>query len=263
VADYLSHLVRYVVLAGAAFALFYILFRRPAARRKIQAAQARPADIRREVLYSLSSFAVFAAMGVVTLVMYHWGWNRLYFDAGRYGAGYFWFSVAAIILVHDAWFYWTHRLLHWKPLFRIAHRVHHQSHTPTPWAAFSFHPVEAFIQAVMFPLLVIVLPAHPLAAGLWLLYMTAMNVSGHLGYEVLPAGFARHRLFRWHNTTVHHDMHHSHVRCNFGLYYNIWDRLMGTNHAGYEDLYDRVTAPPAEAEPLAGKHETFIGGTHA
>jgi sterol desaturase/sphingolipid hydroxylase (fatty acid hydroxylase superfamily) len=86
------------------------------------------------------------------------------------------------------------------------------------------------------------LPTHPLAAGLWLFYMTFMNVAGHLGYEFLPRGFASHRVFRWHNTPLHHNMHHSRVHCNFGLYFNLWDRLMGTNHPHYEDEYERCTA---------------------
>jgi len=97
------------------------------------------------------------------------------------------------------------------------------------------------VQAAVLPLTSLVLPLHPFAAMLWMLYMTSMNVGGHLGFEILPRGFATHRVFRWHNTTVHHDMHHRHINCNYGLYFNIWDRLMGTNHAHYEEEFDRVT----------------------
>ena len=41
-------------------------------------------------------------------------------------------------------------------------------------------------------------------------------------------------------------MHHRFVRCNYGLYYNVWDRLMGTNHERYEDEFDRVKASAAQ-----------------
>ena len=152
------------------------------------------------------------------------------------------FSTALLIFTHDAYFYWTHRLMHWKPLFPVVHRIHHLSHTPTPWAAFAFHPIEAVIQAGIFPLFILVVPVHPLAALVWLLYMTVMNVLGHCGFEILPRGFTRHPLSRWHNTSVHHDMHHHHVHCNFGLYYNVWDRLLGTNHARYDEEFERVKA---------------------
>ena len=73
----------------------------------------------------------------------------------------------------------------------------------------------------------------PLAALLWLIYMIVINVWGHLGYELMPAGFRHHWLMRWHNTTTHHDMHHRHVNANFSLYFNFWDRVMRTNHPDY------------------------------
>jgi sterol desaturase/sphingolipid hydroxylase (fatty acid hydroxylase superfamily) len=34
--------------------------------------------------------------------------------------------VAALDLLHDAWFYWTHRLLHWRPLYKYVHWEHHR-----------------------------------------------------------------------------------------------------------------------------------------
>jgi sterol desaturase/sphingolipid hydroxylase (fatty acid hydroxylase superfamily) len=35
-------------------------------------------------------------------------------------------------------------------------------------------------------------------------------------------------------------MHHRLVKCNYGLYFNIWDRLMGTNHPDYEKSFNEV-----------------------
>ena len=35
-------------------------------------------------------------------------------------------TVAALDLLHDAWFYWAHRLLHWQPLMRHVHYLHHR-----------------------------------------------------------------------------------------------------------------------------------------
>ncbi|MEX0741608.1 MAG: sterol desaturase family protein, partial [Phycisphaeraceae bacterium] len=147
------------------------------------------------------------------------------------------------------------------PLFRVVHRVHHLSHNPTPWASFSFHPLEAASHAIMFPLVAVVLPMHVSVVGIWLLYMTVMNVGGHLGFEILPRGFARHRLLGWHNTSVHHDMHHHRVHCNFGLYFNVWDRLMGTNHPDYLAEHDRITAGSAgdSVEPTGGAEPEKVG----
>lgn len=35
-------------------------------------------------------------------------------------------TVAALDVLHDTWFYWTHRLLHWRPLYRKIHYMHHR-----------------------------------------------------------------------------------------------------------------------------------------
>jgi sterol desaturase/sphingolipid hydroxylase (fatty acid hydroxylase superfamily) len=246
-AEYLAHLLRYLFFAGAAYLIFYVWFRRRVLGRKIQAAFPPSSDMRREIRYSLLSFLVFCGVGLLTVTLHRLGWTQLYFKISRHGWPYLWLSTLALIFIHDTWFYWTHRLMHWRPLFPLVHRIHHLSHNPTPWASFSFHPLEALIQGIVFPLTVLFLPIHPLAAFLWLGYMTFMNVLGHLGFEILPAGFVQHRIWRWHNTSVHHNMHHRHVHCNYGLYFNIWDRLMHTNHARYEEEYDRLSAPAGQA----------------
>jgi hypothetical protein len=44
--------------------------------------------------------------------------------------GYMVLTVVALDYLHDAWFYWTHRLLHWKPLYRHVHYLHHRYATP-------------------------------------------------------------------------------------------------------------------------------------
>ncbi len=82
-----------------------------------------------------------------------------------------------------------------------------------------------------------------------LTYMTVMNVVGHCGLEILPRGFAKHWLTRWHNTTTHHDMHHRYVRHNYGLYFNLWDRIIGTNHQVYKVEFERLKQPAAESLP--------------
>ncbi len=227
------HLFLYCAAAGGAYLVFHVLLKRWLAGRQIQQRQPSRAAIRRDILYSLSSVVVFALVGVLSRQLALHGWTKLYFRVDRYGWPYFWFSLVALIVLHDTWFYWTHRLMHWRRLFPIMHRVHHLSHTPTPWSALAFHPTEALVQALVFPLAAMLLPLHPSVALLWLIYMIVINAWGHLGFELLPAGFRRHPVFRWHNTTTHHDMHHRHVNGNYSLYFNFWDRVMRTNHPDY------------------------------
>ena len=77
-------------------------------------------------------------------------------------------------------------------------------------------------------MIVFTVPMHPLALMLFLAYMIVRNVVGHLGFEIWPAGFARHPLTRWHLTPTHHDLHHRFGKGNYGLYFSLWDDWMGT-----------------------------------
>lgn len=35
-------------------------------------------------------------------------------------------TLVALDYLHDTWFYWTHRLLHCRPLYSSIHYMHHQ-----------------------------------------------------------------------------------------------------------------------------------------
>jgi sterol desaturase/sphingolipid hydroxylase (fatty acid hydroxylase superfamily) len=87
---------------------------------------------------------------------------------------------------HDAYFYWALRLMHHPKIFKHVHLVHHRSTNPSPWAAYSFHPIEAVLEAGIFPLIVFTIPMHSLALVTVLIYMITRNVLGHLGMEILP-----------------------------------------------------------------------------
>lgn len=68
-------------------------------------------------------------MWAIVEVMYARGWGQLYtgpiFDSAWHVA-YIALCLVALDYVHDAWFYWTHRLLHWKPLYQRVHCIHHR-----------------------------------------------------------------------------------------------------------------------------------------
>jgi sterol desaturase/sphingolipid hydroxylase (fatty acid hydroxylase superfamily) len=142
-------------------------------------------------------------------------------------------STLAVILIHDTYFYWTHRWMHHPSVYRWVHAVHHRSTAPTPWAAFAFHPIEAVIESGSLVPLVWLVPLHPGAILISVIYLALMNVLGHLGYEFFPAWVARTGLWDWQNVTTHHDWHHRTMRGNYSLYFNFWDRVCGTNDPAY------------------------------
>jgi lathosterol oxidase len=237
--ELVSNFLRYFLVAAAFFLVFWVWGVWPA--RRIQGRRPSLARIRSEVWWSLSTVVVFSLVGLLNTAAIKAGWTRVYFAIGERGVTGFVTSLVLMVVLHDAYFYWTHRLLHHPAFFQRFHRVHHLSTTPTPWAAYSFHPVEALVQAGIFPLLVFLVPAHPVALFLFLLYMIVRNVLGHLGVETFPRGFAGRSWTRLHTTTTHHDLHHRDFRGNYGLYFGWWDMLLGTEHPDYRREFDVVT----------------------
>ncbi len=229
--------IRYVLMAGIAFLAWY--GRRGTSRRsgKLQPAMPRGAQIRREIAYSAMAVLVF---GLVNGVIFGYGivpHTQVYWDIAQYGWAYFWLSIPLMILVHDAYFYWTHRLLHTQALFRTFHGVHHLSTNPTPWTSYAFHPLESVVQALGVVLIMFIMPTQPWAILIFQTISTAVNVHGHLGYDLYPRGWPQHWLGRWINTSVAHNTHHDKPRYNFGFYFLFWDRWMGTLDPSYEAKY--------------------------
>jgi sterol desaturase/sphingolipid hydroxylase (fatty acid hydroxylase superfamily) len=234
--------LRYFLTAAPFYLVFWVWRPGWLASRRTQTTEPEARRIASEIAYSLMTVVIFSVVGTTLVFAQRAGLTRIYLTLGERGWPYFWASIAAAILVHDAYFYWTHRLLHWRPLYRLAHHVHHRSTSPSPWAAYAFHPLEALVQAGVYVLLLFMVPMHPLALMLFLVYMIVRNVVGHLGYEIWPASFARYPLTRWHLTVTHHDLHHRHGKGNYGLYFSFWDDWAGTTRADYAAAYEAVTA---------------------
>lgn len=234
--------IRYIIIAGGAFLIFYKLFPRHVARLKIQKRQAKKADFLREAGYSLLSSLVFAV--IATLVLYTSFVHHTLVYHHLHGYPLWWIPVSAVLalVVHDTYFYWMHRLLHHKRLYRHTHLAHHKSINPSPLASYSFHLLEAVAEGGIILVVSMVLPMHPLSMMLFIVSGFVINVYGHLGYELMPRGFRHSFLFGILNTSVHHNLHHSRFKGNYGLYFRIWDRLMGTEHPDYVKDYDRVQA---------------------
>lgn len=243
--------LRYLVFAGVLYLIFYIWKKREFFRFKIQQKFPDNKNIIREIGYSFLSLFIFAMVGSALFILRKHGYTKMYLDFSEHSLAYFFFSTLAFIVIHDTYFYWAHRLMHRKEIYKYVHKVHHLSTNPTPWAAFAFHPIEALVEVGIVPLMMFLMPLHPYAILIWVLYQTGMNVLGHLGFELFPDGFTTGTISKWHNTSVHHNMHHKLVRCNYGLYYNFWDRIMGTNHAQYEQEFEMVKARAGKLKGLA------------
>jgi sterol desaturase/sphingolipid hydroxylase (fatty acid hydroxylase superfamily) len=201
------------------------------------------AQIRREIGWSLLSAAIYGVpAGIVMYGWLHHDLTLIYRDSGAYPLWYWPVSLFIYLLLHDGWFYWTHRVMHRPKLFRIAHAVHHASKPPTAWTAMSFHPVEATLGAVFVPCLVFVIPIHVGALSTFVAIATLMGVINHMGWEIFPRWVIHSPLGNWVITASHHEKHHEEYRCNFGLYFRFWDRLCKSDRGLSTRLAKRASA---------------------
>jgi lathosterol oxidase len=231
---------RYLLFTGSFYLVFYVWKNKRYWASKIQQRYPEKQHIFREIKYSFFTVLIFGVIIMLTVIAGMKGWTLVYAPFDKYGYFYYFLSIGLMIVLHDTYFYWTHRLMHWKPIFKYVHKVHHLSINPTPFAAYAFHPVEAVVEVGIIPLIAFTIPHHSTTIVIFGIYSLLLNVAGHLGYELFPKGFASHRFFKWHNTSTHHNMHHRLVKCNYGLYFNFWDRVMSTNHPTYEESFDQV-----------------------
>lgn len=244
---------RYLIAASITFAVVWMLRRTALKTRKIQAREATSADMRREFLQSLQSVFVYT-IGVCFLI-----WGRevgLFYSILGDGIG-LWtdlFILAAIIIAHDAYFYWAHRFMHHPKLFKTFHRAHHRSITPTPWAAYSFAMPEAAVMFMFVPIWQFFVPTPGWVMFTWLNFQIIRNAMGHAGFEFMPRWWLATPLTSWINTTTHHDLHHhGGFNKNYGLYFTWWDKWMGTEHKDYHAKFAEVVNRPREKSVDTGQ----------
>ncbi len=138
-----------------------------------------------------------------------------------------------LILLTPMWisfhFYWIHRFLHWPPLYRIAHNLHHRNNNIGPWSGLSMHPIEHFL-FFSSVLLHWIIAAHPVVILFHLQHQALTAATSHAGFDALL--MKDKRALELGN--FHHQMHHRYFECNYGSLEVPWDKYFGSYHDGTE-----------------------------
>lgn len=187
-----------------------------------------------EIKWSVLTSGIFALAGAVMGLLWQLGYTQIYLKFDEYPLWYMPVSFLIYLVLHDTYFYWTHRWMHFPKIYRKVHAIHHKSLEPSGWASFSFHPIESVIEAIILPILILVVPIHPTVFIFHLTFMTLTAVSNHLGFELLPKSSRFLGFPKYFISATHHAQHHKYFNYNYGLYFSFWDRIMGTNHEKFD-----------------------------
>lgn len=220
---------RYVLIAWLVHALVWGRTDGRVRGRRLNRDRPKPAAMRHELKLSLLSSWIYALPAALVIEAWKHGGTLVYLDVSRYGVAWLFLSGAIYLVVQDAYYYWLHRLMHVKPLFRYMHAGHHRSRQPTAYASFAFDWPEAALSAWVLPALTFVVPIHPIVIVVLLTVMTIAAVLNHSGAEVLPDWLVRSPLGDQLISASRHSLHHSHFDANYGLYFTYWDRLFRTD----------------------------------
>jgi sterol desaturase/sphingolipid hydroxylase (fatty acid hydroxylase superfamily) len=182
-------------------------------------------QLKDNVFWSLASgLPIWTAWEVVTLWLFSSGkipWLR-------WADHPVWF-VAWLVLIplyREVHFYATHRLIHWPPLYKTVHSLHHRNTNPGPWSGLSMHPVEhlVYFSAIALHWLV---PSHPIHAMYTSIHLMMAPVPGHSGFdrvEVGPVGIETGCFF--------HYLHHKYFEVNYSDGALPLDKWFGSFHDG-------------------------------
>ena len=236
-AIFLIVVVRYFIAAGVFHLIFYKSKRGTWRSRKVNQQAYKKGQFQKEIKWSMVSSVIFAVVGTLTVWLWQEGKTQIYESLNWTDIIYIPVSLVVGMFLHETYYYWVHKAMHHRGVFRHVHKVHHESLISSPWTAFSFHPLEALLEAVILPFILIVIPMHPITILIHLVVMTISSVINHLDIEIYPQGFEDHWLGKWIIGATHHSLHHKNFNTNYGLYFTFWDKWMATENINFNKLF--------------------------
>ncbi|MDT0688970.1 sterol desaturase family protein [Salegentibacter sp. F188] len=227
-------LVRYLLAAGVFYYYYFVWNSSKFKERVLSRRKLRKNQLKKEIRWSIISSAIFAFFGACAYWLWQNDFTAIYLNLSEFGYWYLPVSLLVILFIHETYYYWVHRWMHHPKIFRKVHKVHHDSLTPTPWTAFSFHPWESLLEALILPLILIFIPVHIFVLGTYLLLMTLSSVINHLDIEIYPVSFQNSKFGKLFIGATHHHYHHEEFKTNYGLYFTFWDKWMKTESSKME-----------------------------
>nr|GBN77912.1 Fatty acid hydroxylase domain-containing protein 2 [Araneus ventricosus] len=161
---------------------------------------------------------IFVGIPFFILAYYLLNWRG--YDSGK-DLPPFWrivLEVAFCVLMAEIGFYYSHRLLHHRRIYKHIHKMHHEWTSPTAISAMYCHPVEHLVSNLMSVLLgPLLLGSHMFTSWLWFSLIVFNTLNSHCGFH-----------FPFLPSPENHDFHHLNLNENYGGL-GILDKFHGTD----------------------------------
>jgi sterol desaturase/sphingolipid hydroxylase (fatty acid hydroxylase superfamily) len=147
---------------------------------------------------------------------------------------YFIALLVLVPIISEVHFYLIHRPIHWPPLYRWVHKLHHHNVNPGPWSGLAMHPVEHllyFSGALIFW----IIPAHPVHLLFYLMHNKLMPAVSHCGYDRIVIG-----NLSLNTDSYAHYLHHKYFECNYSDGVVPLDKWFGSFHDGSEKAQEAM-----------------------
>lgn len=188
----------------------------------------------------LRSFLITIPLWTVVEIVMLWAYANTWATWLPWTTHWLWLSFIVLIApaVHEVYFFCLHRAIHWPPLYKHIHSVHHNSINPSPWSSLSMHPGEGFPYMAE-AWLHLLIPSNPVCAYFTLHSVGFGAVNGHLGFEKFE--LTENTMLDSHAYT--HYLHHKYFEVNYGGDGLVpLDKLFGTWHDGSKEADEQMKA---------------------
>jgi methylsterol monooxygenase len=155
-------------------------------------------------------------------------------------------QIALFFIFEDFYHYLAHQGLHYGPLYKHIHKIHHKHSAPFGLAAEYAHPAEVMILGIGTiggPLLYCFFTQnlHMVTVLIWITLRLLQTIDAHSGYD-FPWSL-QHIIPFW-SGADHHDFHHMAFTNNYATSFRWCDRIFGTDKK-YQAYRARVRAAKA------------------
>ncbi|KAM5344428.1 hypothetical protein ACJ41O_012964 [Fusarium nematophilum] len=144
-------------------------------------------------------------------------------------------QISLFFVLEDTWHYWAHRALHYGPLYKSIHKMHHTYSAPFGLAAEYASPIETAILGfgvVGSPVVMLMFTGdlHLFTMYVWMMLRLFQAIDAHSGYD-FP--WSLRRILPFWAGADHHDLHHEKFIGNYASSFRWWDYCLDTE-AGLE-----------------------------